>query len=240
MIELNKCPICKAKEIKASRAAFGEFPTLTDYGFGAIPVSALLKYSECLRCGVEFQNPRMSNESIESFYADGHYRKAINATLQEMDADEFNRADRIAGELVHFYSDKKIPKSCLDIGSGKGHLVRELEELWDIEAVGVEIDLDYTYVVQESNLTEFDLITFIHSLEHMINPFDTLVQSKEILASDGHLVIEVPSKAAKGSPYRLAHTFVFTPPSLVCLCELAGLEIISVELSDNIMVICRR
>mgnify|MGYP003967317693 CR=1 FL=1 len=243
MVKLEKCPICEAVEIRPSHQSFGELPILVDYGFGKLGASVSVSYSECLRCGVEFQNPRMPDDDVTKFYSEGFYRKAIKATEKEMDLDEFNRAERITGKISRFYEGKLLPNSCLDFGCGKGHLVTQLSAKFPDAAVnGVDYDWDYTDIVQRDSDYMLDLITLIHSLEHVISPLDILDSLVERFEEGGHLVIEVPSSTAIGGAYRLAHTFVFTAPSLVYLCKLAGLEVLSIEAdnNNNIMVICRK
>jgi SAM-dependent methyltransferase len=129
----------------------------------------------------------------------------------------------------------------LDVGCGHGVTLREIARMFpDWALYGYELGsgkLDqlclidgfsnlYTGKISEINKL-FDLITMIHSLEHFINPLETLKQLGKLLRPDGILFIEVCNTGE--NPFDLViadHLTHFTPESLSVVLNIAGFKIL--------------
>lgn len=74
----------------------------------------------------------------------------------------------------------------------------------------------------------FDLITCIHSFEHMYRPLDALRKLRTLIANDGALFIRCPDSRVPGverdyvDPLYATHPFVHTLSSVVRACAETG------------------
>jgi SAM-dependent methyltransferase len=72
----------------------------------------------------------------------------------------------------------------------------------------------------------YDLVTMIHSLEHMPHPGQTLVEASRLLSDTGILFVEIPD--VETSPFDLIvadHLAHFSRATLRFLCELKGFSV---------------
>ena len=209
--KLDICPLCGTKDIKP------EYQDET--------------HSECLRCGVLFQNPRLSPEGQARFYTSVDYRTVTGAggkvtegmlLTQKIRADSI--ADRYLGQWI-----KKVDRA-LDFGCSTGTLLDKFRKKYECEVAGVELsEVHRAYanngmgVSVVATLDEvagtFDLISLVHVLEHLPYPTDTLRRLRGMLRDDGWLLLEVPH-LSKSIP----HPICFCRKSLTKCLRLAGFE----------------
>lgn len=242
MITLNSCPICNSNSIARYNQS-GVAPHVVHEIMPGVKVNAaiLTYYSICQDCHVIFQNPRMSDEELDRFYIEGYYRRVINLTDEEKDKDEMFRAE----------VDSKIIKenlgeieSHLDIGASRGYL---LDKVSAKLKVGVESDTSNVTVsgikvysqIKKVPQKSFNLITAIHTLEHVPDPVSFLKDMIKLVDKNGHLVIEVPTWKSPGGPLRLPHLFHFEPDVLRLMCKEVGLRVIHTEFTPHLMLICK-
>jgi 2-polyprenyl-3-methyl-5-hydroxy-6-metoxy-1,4-benzoquinol methylase len=105
-------------------------------------------------------------------------------------------------------------ESVLDVGCARGHLLAEFKAL-GLETYGVDIRdimLDPEQRVY-SNINDVpvkvDLITCIHTLEHMHYPVQELISMRKKLNDGGRIVVEVPS-LGDVDDLRIVHPSLFT------------------------------
>jgi SAM-dependent methyltransferase len=188
----------------------------------------------CPLCGLGITWPRPTKLELDSFYGEGYYTEhgmddqAAGAWLE--------RAAALLALLpVH-------PRRVLDIGAGQGHFVASLRRL-GFEAEGVEplsfgrnaakrihgIALHPTLPDSGS----FDVVTLIHSLEHVSDPLATLQAAARRLSEDGRLLIELPhvdsvemfrSTRRRHILSLPGHLHHFTPGSLEALLQKASMK----------------
>lgn len=111
------------------------------------------------------------------------------------------------GENRAYLAEVKKSDAVLDVGCGKGHLLKNLALLGYKNLYGCDPFLDndihldgldiYKTTVELFNSTvsdsiKFKLIMFNHSLEHVNDPLATLKAAKGLLAEDGFIVISLP------------------------------------------------
>jgi len=90
----------------------------------------------------------------------------------------------------------------LDVGSGTGYLLNNLKKLGFSNLFGIDpyiektieepIKIEKINIVQLEKDKVFDLIMFHHSLEHIIDPIETLLAAKSHLSENGTILIRIP------------------------------------------------
>jgi 2-polyprenyl-3-methyl-5-hydroxy-6-metoxy-1,4-benzoquinol methylase len=170
------------------------------------------------KCGMIFRSPRFTAEYLESFYKteDYHGTRGGKSGIDQIIADEDKRAGRIVQELTE-------GETLLDIGCAKGRLLKHAKDN-GYKVIGVEINSGYTdpeFVVApslEDIVGEFDVITCIHTLEHIID-FRVMAEGiKRLLKPGGLLIVEVPSRQSPGW-YVDVHINFFTQQVVAKLFE---------------------
>lgn len=240
MNKLDECPICNSKLIVLMKETGNNplFSTIIE-GFD-LNVAVYSTYCRCLECGIIFQSPRMGEEDVLRFYSSGAYRR-MTISEERADEDELYRA-RTDAELL-----KKIgisPNSHLDIGCSRGFF---LDTVGAAKQVGVEVNEEWTKLgsdklqvfgkVQDVEKYDFDLVSLIHTLEHVFDPISMLDEALMRMRYDGHIMIEVPSNNSPGGWPRLAHLYHFEPWVLIGLLKEMGLKIDYVSFTPHLVVI---
>ena len=195
-----------------------------------VPISLVLTRNDlpylfcsiCADCGVNFLNPRMTDERTREYYQ-GEYRNKVSTGFDETDlARQRNRA------LVHISALKKFGvtgKSVLEIGSSAGYLLHVLHAAGFTDCKGIEPDKRYQAFEPACNYAmyddisdvpaqAFDLVVMSHSLEHINTPLDYMSALLERYTHAGtHFLIEVPNIDMNPN-YWIHHPINFNPQSL--------------------------
>lgn len=129
----------------------------------------------------------------------------------------------------------------LDFGCGNGAMLRSWSELLsDWTLYGVDQNNRYEKVIQsipgvkdfysqgvESLTGTYDVVTMLHSLEHIENPIKFLRQMKTFLSPIGQVLVQVPD--FKANPFDLLiadHCTHFQPDTLKAVVEAAGFTVV--------------
>jgi 2-polyprenyl-3-methyl-5-hydroxy-6-metoxy-1,4-benzoquinol methylase len=153
-----------------------------------------------------------------------------------------NRVDRLARFAVREVSPKR-GGNILDFGCGNGNLLRFVSGLRsDLNLFGFDLDdkqLENLHDIENfrhlivgdlnTNL-KFDLIFMSHTLEHLTNPLEILHQLRDLLNSDGHLVVAVPDCA--NDPFKLLvadHCSHFSSKTLENLLLNVGFKVVYID-----------
>jgi SAM-dependent methyltransferase len=209
MTFVDACPCCRGEDIPVSIVL-----TRDDQPY--------LFCSICADCGVNFLNPRMTEERTREYYQ-SEYRDRVSKGFDETDlARQRDRA------LVHSSALKKFGvtgSSVLEIGSSAGYLLHVLTATGFTDCQGIEPDKRYQAIEPSRNYPmfndisdvpaqAFDLIVMSHSLEHINTPLDYLRHLISRYAHDGtHFLIEVPNIDVNPN-YWIHHPINFNPQSL--------------------------
>jgi hypothetical protein len=142
----------------------------------------------------------------------------------------------------------------LDVGTGSGEHVLELRDAGFSDALGIDAyipkDIEYSnrLLVKKtelgSELGEFDLITFHHSLEHMRDQVRTLAVACDMLSSQGHILVRIPtvssiaSEEFKENWFQLdapRHLYLHSHQSISITADAAGLSVDKLWCDSNEM-----
>jgi len=242
MITLKSCPNCDSQRINEYRVLSGG-GYLAVQMIPGVTVNAQLvtRYCVCQNCHLIFQNPRLSDTELNTYYDTGYYRRTINPPPEGMDKSEEDRA-KLDAEIIKKYIDKVT--SHFDIGCGRGYL---LEEVGAKIKVGTESDIDYVRAkgvkvysdMDKVPPKKFGLVTAIHTLEHVPYPLEYLKTMVKFLDKEGFCVIEVPSFKTRGGPLGFAHLSHFEPDVLRYMCREVGLSILETKFTPHLLLICK-
>jgi len=241
MFTLKSCPVCNSYRITVHRVIAGGDLKCEMMPGVKVDAAIITRYSSCQNCDLIFQNPRLSDTELDQFYSSGYYRRTVNQPPEGMDISEANRA-KIDAKIIEKHIGKV--KSHLDSGCGMGYLLNEVNA--ELE-VGIESDVNYVKFKdikayrEMSQLAQksFDLVTSIHSLEHIPYPLDYLKSMVKFVNKNGHLVVEVPSLQTCGGPYGFAHLHFFKTDVLEKMCIQAGLCVQHTEYTPHLLLICK-
>jgi len=181
-------------------------------------------------------------ESAGLYEASDYYRMRAMADDARRQSEE--RVRPLLARVPHRVA------TALDVGAGRGNLVAAFGAL-GVTADGVEPSAAARECARaEHGLTlhahladapraTYDLVTLVHSLEHVEDPVAVLAAVRPRLAPGGTLFVEVPHAGTvelwRPEPRRWildlpAHLYHFTPGSLTGLIAAAGFRVQDVQL----------
>jgi SAM-dependent methyltransferase len=152
---------------------------------------------------------------------------------------------RTLADFVTIHLDRSRPGRMIDIGCGNGSALANFSRVlggWSFEGSELQ-DIALPVLQRIHGFAElhvgpieriegsFDLVSMIHSLEHMVSPAEALCGAARLLAPGGHLFVEVPD--IETSPFDLIvadHLAHFSRATSRMLLRRIGFEI---EVLDN-------
>jgi len=217
---LDSCPVCGSKDIRSY--------------FGVMYEDRCFVLCEC---GAAFLNPRPTEEENIEWYRSGAYRER---TAKFADEELELRHQHMRGEYIsEIVRDAEI-SSHLDIGCSSGELLKQVQEGHPgITSIGVDVDPVFTKYAADLTIFpsindvrgKFDLITLIHTLEHITYPVPFIKDIIEKLSPGGILAIEVPNRRAYMVAYSAPeHVIAYDLTSLMGLTKRLGLIPMGYEL----------
>ena len=204
--EVNQCSVC------------GGDGSFYREGYDELCKDLPIQLYRCTVCESFYHNPRMTEEATLEFYKSGLYR----ATNGSNYGYELTRATRI-GDYVEKMVGFKVTR-CLDFGCSLGSMVDVLSATFDgAEVIGYDVYVNpetKTPVVTDKSKINgtFELITCLHTLEHLNNPTQELEWMKGKLVEGGTLMIEVPNTIE----IKIPHPIIFSRKSIPILMERIG------------------
>ena len=248
---LEACPLC------------GE-PGFVDFLTDVRPDRPTTNWKLCESCGHTFVSPRPTQKWLDEYYREGYRRdiygieEDAETIPQRNVAEETQRAIRISGIVLRSIGD--VTRH-LDIGSSTGVTLAAIVDRADPEeSVGVEPNDAWrafatnafekripkeepgveTNVKFYKNLSEvpkspkFDLVTSLHTLEHISEPIAVLQSVKKLLKKTGVLIIETPVLyGGQTSPLMWPHLHCFTQDTIRLFLEKGGFYVAAIETSGS-------
>lgn len=249
----------------ACRICFGSIGEIHIAKESLLGLDETFRYFECAGCGCLQLDQGV--DDLGRFYG-GAYGTAASSALKQQLRTAMYRASYSPSELIakamcafsagcnyglmRTLRTMRQDVAILDIGCGKGRLLHSLRKLgFTGRLVGVDPFLsadelcDDGVELRKSTLTEFEgegafnVISMMHSLEHIANQEDTLESLRRMLSSSGVCVISIP--IANSRQWRMhatqwvqmdppRHLFLHTAKSLAIL---AGRHQLSLERTIN-------
>jgi len=163
----------------------------------------------CKKCGLIFQNPRLSEKSLNDFYANFYYDLYSSAVNEE---DEYKEMIE-RGRLIYEYINNKIPeflnsvKNILEVGCNKGGIISAFSKN-GYNVMGIDLDPNAVKFANTKNINvqltdinsfaknntqKFDLVIYNHVLEHISDINNEMKLIKTLLTENGYIYIGVPS-----------------------------------------------
>ncbi|CAK7061628.1 MAG: hypothetical protein DELT_01467 [Desulfovibrio sp.] len=186
------CPCCK----KAANSAF----SLPYSGLGESCFNKEFTFYVCPVCGFIF-NPHLTESELARFYAQESFYKDLNHF------DASHPINILRYQFFYRLIRKYKAEQCkiADIGCGQGGFVRYLNTFPGIEAVGVDYEAIALNAMSTSTFfvngtatalpfseSTFDILTYFHVFEHVLDLDEACCQAYATLNSNGVLLLEVP------------------------------------------------
>ena len=182
---------------------------------GRLDVTDLLQHKpghfhldECRDCGHVFQNPALTPEGLDHYYAD-----AYDGLGEELAETSFAALGPVYRNRVEALARFAEPRAWLDVGTGHAHFLLAARERWP-EATFDALDMsesvteaarrgraDTAYRGMFPDLAptlprSYDVVSMHHYLEHTRDPRRELAAAALVVEPGGHLVIEGPDAEA--------------------------------------------
>jgi 2-polyprenyl-3-methyl-5-hydroxy-6-metoxy-1,4-benzoquinol methylase len=240
------CPACESKESQ------NHLPDTYDaakikkdsYGSRKEPEFMHRAYQRCTHCGLLF-NREVSTDEIETAYADTEFTGGEEAVYAAKSYATYLRkvlAPRASGRA-------------LEIGCGSGPFLRELIQLGyenvrgiepsklAVEAASADVSglIDIGFFDQMDLKGKYDLIACFQTLEHVTDPYATLVKARALLDQGGVLAVVVHDHLSLvnrllglSSPiYDIEHLQIFSNKSLHSMLHRSGFQVVSMKSISN-------
>ena len=190
----------------------------------------------CVRCGLQFQNPRMTEQGYAAFYRHGYRPLVAYATgreipMAELEADQWGYAAQLANTVAPW-----MPEGArlLDVGGSTGIVGRLFRARWggDVTVIDPAPDelaraRDCWTVCVSAEHAEFpvsDVALLCRTIDHLLDPLGVLRRLREaasLLVVDAMDVGQWPERAR----YKVDHPYAFTAATFHKIVTAAGWQI---------------
>ena len=204
---------------------------------GSVRDNKDLEIFECCDCGLVFLSEYKHID--DKFYENSKMHKEFNFQIwRNQTLEDDNRRFEFIRNTI---TNKKV----LDFGSGNGGFLLNAKSVTK-EIAGVELDDAVKSFYQKDEIKlykdldkitdKYDVITSFHVIEHLKNPIEILEKLKDILNTNGKIIIEVPnandalltiyeSEAFSHFTYWSCHLYLYTQHTLGLLAKKVGLKV---------------
>lgn len=189
----TSCEICGGKRFRLITTKMRE-------GYGRI--------MKCPSCGLVMQDLGWGSEKLGDYYGKEYQQtnSLVTGKIQTAKEHFTDRLTTIRPIFENIRTYLKPTSRILELGCGAGSLL-SLVKPHVAKCVGVELHKPFVDFIKKDLRIEayardlgtlepeepFDLIISIATLDHLPNPYDTLLSMKRLLAKKGRIYIEVPS-----------------------------------------------
>lgn len=200
----------------------------------------------CKRCGLVW-NRNMADESeqLEFYQKQNRAHGSISRTYL------LSMLARASCVVEFLGSDLRAGQKHLDVGCAEGTLLA-LTRTKGLDVQGLEVDVNHSRFARDVRRLpvlpmtleaapletgSFDLLSFVHVVEHLFHPVQVLSTARDLLRDDGLIYIEVPNmnQPLPGLRhfFRPIHNFYFTANTLRALVSRAGFTPLRVGFSGR-------
>lgn len=201
---------------------------------------------ECSACGLQFQHPMPSAQTLEEYYGADYYSGKADFAYQD-ERDKFKFYSYVwqarLKKIMKYVKTAGNGRNFLDIGCSFGGLLSNAENL-GFKAWGVEIS-DYSRAYAQKSFPGrifktmeetafkpgfFDAVSMIEVIEHLDRPLNILSECFRILKPGGVLVLQTADMAGRqavkaGAAYHYylpGHLYYFSASNLKAMLKKAG------------------
>jgi len=248
-----KCIVCNSKKI----LIYSNSSIYAQVSSDCKPVNESCVLLECMNCSFVFKKiDKVFISTINKIYSnyDVYYQGGGSEQIvfSEKYKCHMKRSDIISKSLNLM---SVLPNNgCLiDIGCGNGSFLRSFGSIFnDWNLYGLELENKHEKEISSiANFKKlfvgraekldgvYDLISLIHTLEHIMSPLSTLINLSKNLKKGGFLFIQVPD--SEENPFDLIiadHVSHFSKHTLTSLLTKAGYEIIFIEKNWILKELC--
>jgi SAM-dependent methyltransferase len=247
MQHIDACPIC------ASSARQQVYPSTPGAGEGSFrtldPYSGHYQINRCGGCGLMFSSPIFDPDEVQALYENASHTNVLEG-----------EEDNVKATMQGYYNLARpflgARDRVLDVGCDVGFLLDAarqdgFKELFGTEPTpvarqkaerlpGARISPRF-YEDEDYPGQHFDLITFIHVIDHLVDPGRVVTRAYEHLRPGGlvvgvvHDVESLLSRILRERfpPFNFYHHYFFSKTTLARLFERHGFEVISVTPTVN-------
>lgn len=199
---------------------------------------ALVTNQICKECGLVFQSPRLTAQSLEAYYRDSY--ASMHQGAEMVSREELRIQTARAENLVQLLRMSGLsPDDHLDIGCSTGRLMQAVTEAFGSKSWGVELSRLYRdfcireglnvepnlETLSENRREPFALVSMAHVLEHLPEPINFLRDLRNRwLDEDGVLLVEVPNLFFHRS-FELPHLISFHEGTLTDILRQSGYRV---------------
>ncbi len=210
-----------------------------------IPDGTHYRFLKCLTCSLIFSSPILSPQEINKLYAKSYF--SYNNEAKYLQQTYWNYFQKVLKNLTT----KNLKLKILEVGCGNGFFLEYLKKHGFNQVYGVEPSQDAVRQtvkglqnriknsILKKNLfpnQSFNLVCCFHTLDHVLNPNDFLVQVKSLLKKDGialfilHDTEGLSTKlfGERSAIFDIEHIYLFNKKNLTILFEKNGFKVISV------------
>jgi len=233
------CQVCAVDRLELIE----HYPNLPRVTSDCKPWPAGGKMAVCQACGAAQKIPDAAwFDEIDRIYSGYQIYNLSDGSEQVIFCGDGTAAPRSRLLIEFIQRTEPLPSKgkLIDLGCGNGGALRTFSEaLPEWKLYGTELTDDSLeglkrlpnfvrlFTGKQAEIKEhFDLVTMIHSLEHMPAPAKTLREAADFLTDDGKLFVEIPDVEA--SPFDLIvadHLMHFSRATLRLLAERAGFSV---------------
>jgi 2-polyprenyl-3-methyl-5-hydroxy-6-metoxy-1,4-benzoquinol methylase len=239
-LEKRFCPLCGGESCDLYLEENFQPQNLNSFSFASRkePEPFHLRLFLCKKCDLIYANPAFTREMIEQEYENAAFDSNIEASYA-------------AKTYSKYLPQKNLIKSALDIGTGGGEFLLELQksgvkDLHGIEPSRSAIATSHPNIqhfikqgfFDKKNYAEerFDLISCFQTFEHVTHPLQLSKDAHSLLKNDGRFFVVthnfrgvVNKILGKKSPiYDIEHFQLFSSQSLRQMLEFAGFRTIKI------------
>ena len=221
------CPLCQSSNYKfrfTTNQFHGHYIKTKDY----------FKYYQCNKCLSIFSD--ISKTNLTDFYTKNYRQKS--SILERV----FTKINFVQLYLLIFTQFKFRRISVLDVGCGTGEFLDKLPHYYSKTGIDIKINDPNSKLIQSDFLKykfahKYDLITFNHSLEHLVNPIKAITKAKSLLNHDGVVIISIPVSDSYSFKLNPQKAFHLDPPRHIFIPDSKKLKKILLKYFSKVAVL---